>query len=240
MTKTAPPKPSADRRTRRQKATRRKLVTATHELVAEHGLDAVTVADITERADVGTGTFYNYFTSREAAIDAVIEDQIATLGRRLDAMSRYLEDPAEIISTSLRHLMGTAISDPVWGKFIVNLGLAHPSLIAILGPRATRDMQIGINADRFDVPNVPMAADIIFGSLLAAIHAHHLSETASSDPTIDLAIYNLRMLGLSPDDASAVSHRPLPALPTLEEALLIPQREGYDLGNMVDPESDSF
>ena len=61
-----------DRRTRR---TERILREALHSLILEKGYDAVTVQDITNRADVGRSTFYAHFDNKDklhlSAFDAV-------------------------------------------------------------------------------------------------------------------------------------------------------------------------
>ncbi|MYM20666.1 TetR family transcriptional regulator [Brevibacterium sp. 5221] len=208
---------TGDRRARKRRQTRRRLLDAARTRLAEVGLDALAVADITARADVGTGTFYNYFTGLDDTVAALIEEEVEALGRRIDALTATMADPAEVIAVSLRHLMSTAASDPVWGGFIVRLGIAHPSLVAALGPRASRDMQRGIDEGRFDIPNLPMAEEVAFGSVLSAIHAHQRSPVPDRDPTVDLAAYNLRLLGLTPAEAAEVCARPLPALPAAPE-----------------------
>ena len=55
----------AGRRQRRRLEFKTKLLNATRELVASRGFEATTVSAITEAADVGQGTFYNYYSSRE-------------------------------------------------------------------------------------------------------------------------------------------------------------------------------
>ena len=56
-------------RERKKVATRLALHLAALQLVAEQGLDAVSVDDIAERADVSARTFFNYFPSK---VDAVV------------------------------------------------------------------------------------------------------------------------------------------------------------------------
>lgn len=56
------------RRAQHKASTRRAIALAAQQLVRERGLDAVTVADIAEAADVAHRTFYRYFPSKEDAL----------------------------------------------------------------------------------------------------------------------------------------------------------------------------
>ncbi|RBY83817.1 TetR/AcrR family transcriptional regulator [Geodermatophilus sp. TF02-6] len=205
---------------RRRARNRERLVSAAAELMAEAGVEGVTVSAITERADLGAGTFYNYFQSRDGIVDAVVAGAVETLGQRLDALTQGMADAAEIYSSSLRHLMRTAVTDPLWGRLVVRLGIAHDQLIATLGPRARRDLLIGVDSGRFQVPDVDIATAITFGALLSAIHAH-LGSDQASDPSGVFAESLLRMVGIPAEEATEITQRPLPPLPSLEEARVI-------------------
>lgn len=189
------------------------LVEAAHILLSQ-GEEKVTIQAITDAADVGAGTFYNYFQNREEIFDAVVDDAVERLGQRLDAMTRDMEDAAEIYSFSLRHLMGMAVTDPVWGWLVVRLGIAHNRLISILGPRAKRDLMIGIKSKRFSIPDVDMATAITFGALLSAIYTH-LENPSKEDPSAVFAETMLRMVGIAPEEAKRITKLPMPALPVL-------------------------
>ncbi|OJX65641.1 MAG: hypothetical protein BGO95_01960 [Micrococcales bacterium 73-13] len=200
-------------RERKAEATRRRLLQAARALMAEGGPESLTIAGLAERAEIGLGTFYNYFESREAIIDAVIYDIVETLGQRLDALTAEIEDAAEVYSFSLRHLMGTAISDPVWGWFLVRLGIAHEGLVGILGPRASRDLQYGVDTGRFALDDVALASAMTFGSLLSAMRTYLETDDHPDDPSALYAEHLLRMVGIPAEEAREVAHRELPPLP---------------------------
>lgn len=200
------------RRAKRAEATRKNLLNAARTLMASGGPDSITIQSITTAADIGQGTFYNYFANRDEVIDAVIIDEVESLGSRLDRLTAGMSDAAEIYAFSLRHLMHTAVTDPVWGWLVVRMGIAQQGLLSQLGPRAARDIKIGIDSGRFKVADLNVATAMTFGSLLAVMRDYLRSE-AKSDPSEIYAENLLRMVGLGAEEAHAISIRALPELP---------------------------
>ncbi len=199
-------------RVRKAEATRRRLLDAARAQMAEGGPESITIQTITMNADIGQGTFYNYFASRDEVIDAVILDAVESMGQRLDALTANMTDAAEIYSFSTRHLMRTAVSDPVWGWLVVRLGIAQDGLLSALGPRASRDLQIGVDSGRFKIEDVSIASAMTFGSLLSVMH-NYLDGDHTTDPTEAYAENLLRMVGVPAAEAHEIAHRPLPPLP---------------------------
>src|SRR5438552_2927819 len=70
---------TSDRRRRRSAAIRERLFRASLELFAQKGFAETTVEDITEAADVGKGTFFNYFPSKDHILLAFGEMQLGKL-----------------------------------------------------------------------------------------------------------------------------------------------------------------
>lgn len=84
------PKP---RQKRRVKATRLKLLNAAREMFAEKGFDSTTIDDITERADVGKGTFYYHFTDKEDLIADLVK---AMMGELIENIDERCEDTVDL------------------------------------------------------------------------------------------------------------------------------------------------
>lgn len=222
MSSTSPA--TGGRQQRRRVLTRARLLGAARELMARRGVDAVGVSEIAEAADLGAGTFYNYFRSRDDVVAALMAESIETVGDALDRLTAEMPDPAEVFAASLRHLVRQAVSDPMWGWFVVRLGVAHPQLIEILGPRAARDLRRGVEQGRFEIPDVEVATSCTFGALISTLH---LVLTAQPRQGIDelFAQTMLTMVGLTAQDASEVAARPLPPLPA-PRAGLVAERDG--------------
>jgi AcrR family transcriptional regulator len=83
--------PPAGLRERKKYETYRTLAVAAVELIAERGLDAVTVEDIAAAADVSVRTFFNYFASKEDAVVLAYPDHRERAER---AVERFLAQPA--------------------------------------------------------------------------------------------------------------------------------------------------
>ncbi len=68
--------PGTGRRERRAAETRLRLFRCALQLFAERGFSSVTVEEITEAADVGKGTFFNYFESKDHVLGVMAEIQL--------------------------------------------------------------------------------------------------------------------------------------------------------------------
>lgn len=73
------------RRERKAAEMRERIFHAAIELIGERGLPHVTVEQITERADVGKGTFFNYFPNKEAVLTYFGSTQVQHLQEALAA-----------------------------------------------------------------------------------------------------------------------------------------------------------
>jgi AcrR family transcriptional regulator len=89
------------RRERKKLATRQALQDAALRLVAERGLDRVTVEDISEAADVATRTFFNYFSSKEEALLGDLPERVAA-AHRMVLERPASEAPLEAVCQVLR------------------------------------------------------------------------------------------------------------------------------------------
>jgi len=84
-----------DRFERRKQRTRKDLLRAATRVLAERGLHATKIADIAAAADVGVGTFYLHFDTKDALYDALVEDTVTRLKAAVDAAREGLADPVE-------------------------------------------------------------------------------------------------------------------------------------------------
>lgn len=75
----APDRGPPTRTQRRTQKTKRKLMTAAVQLFAARGIDATSVEEITDRADVGKGTFYRHFGSKEELLECLLDDSVTRL-----------------------------------------------------------------------------------------------------------------------------------------------------------------
>src|ERR1700741_5273233 len=73
---------------RRKRETRVRLLEAALRLMARKGMEGVAINEITEAADVGFGSFYNHFESKDAIYRAVMDAVFEHFG---DALDRLVE-----------------------------------------------------------------------------------------------------------------------------------------------------
>lgn len=208
---------------RRKRETRDKLLAAAFRLIAERGVDAVAINDITEAADVGFGSFYNYFPSKEAIHEAVFSAVFDEFGETLERLTKDSDDPAEIIAVRVRHTIVRAKREPLWGRFLLREGFTAQAILRGLSARLWRDIQTGVAQKRFDVADPLMAHLAAAGTVMSTVAAEAAWAEGSAAPlgrrglgaknlAERAAAAILRGLGVPPDQATEIAKRPLPGL----------------------------
>lgn len=124
--------PRPGRRERRREETRERLFRAALGLFARQGFQATTVESITEEADVGKGTFFNYFPSKEHVLAAFGDMQLgkfqAVLGSHREgegeggllrrAVAELSEEPGRSAAL-VRSLLGAQLASEAVRKLIL-------------------------------------------------------------------------------------------------------------------------
>ncbi len=83
------------RRERKKEETRHRIFHAAVDLFRERGFEHTTVDDITEKADVAKGTFFNYFPRKEAVLGYLSEERLSAIEENAPALLTADRDARE-------------------------------------------------------------------------------------------------------------------------------------------------
>src|SRR5215475_7192791 len=169
------------------------------------------VLEITQAADVGMGSFYNHFDSKEQLFEAAVADVLDAHGALLDRLTASIDDPAETFATSFRLTGRLFRRRPQESEILLSNGPALLSSQRGLVPRALRDIKAGVAAGRFDVEDPDLALAMAGGALLGLGKLLRDEPDRDDAQAADTVTENvLRLFGLSADEAREVCRRPLP------------------------------
>jgi AcrR family transcriptional regulator len=199
---------------RRKQRTRAALIRAAQGFIAE-GKFNVPVLDITQAADVGMGSFYNHFESKEELLQAALEEVFDRLGQLLDRLPE-VDDPAERFARSFRLVGRTFRRSPEQSRVVLNFGLGRILSDRGLAPWALRDIKTGNAAGRFHVADLELAVALAAGALLGLGQLlRDQPERDDADATDRIAEDLLRVYGVPSDQAHEICRRPLPGFDEL-------------------------
>lgn len=110
MVAEAPPDVLEGRRARKAREARSRIAAAGLRLMLERGYDATTLDDIAEAADISRRTFFHYFPSKEAILQAV-EDGAEEAFREGLAATAGQAHPLEAVEQALTGMVGRYASE---------------------------------------------------------------------------------------------------------------------------------
>jgi AcrR family transcriptional regulator len=203
--------PPVGRVARRQQRNRTALIRAARAVMAEKGIDAATMLEIAERADVGAGTVYNYFKSKDDLAVAVLEAMMHDLAIRIEKVTDTFDDPAQVYAFGVRTVLDSATHDPRWRQLLNRSEVIADAMYRVMGPFAIRDLRLATEARRFQVtdPHLvwKLATHAIVGVSLAIANGELPS--AAIDETV---VRLLCMTGIAAESATELANRPRPDL----------------------------
>lgn len=191
---------------RRRARTRSQLIEAAQALFAAQGVEATAIAEITERADVGFGSFYNHFDSKDDIAEAVLTDALEAQRAALFDLIDPITDPAEVVAVAHAFLIRQTISNPTFGWLLIRLDASHRLLIRALGDRARQDIRDGLAAGRFTTTDPEVAFFATGGAVLLVMRALLDGELAE-EAGVPHCEGVLRLLGLSGDEVPDIARR---------------------------------
>jgi AcrR family transcriptional regulator len=203
---------------RRKARTRAALIQAAQTLIAE-GRTNVPVLEITQAADVGMGSFYNHFETKEQLFEAAIEAVMDAYGQLLDNLTADIEDPAEVFACSFRLTGRLHRREPELSRVLLNNALRLLSADNGLAPRVRRDIAAAMDAGRFDVEDPEIGVTMSAGALIALGQLLHDEPGRDVETTTDRITENLlRMFGMTRRQAQRICSLPLPDLDPAENS----------------------
>lgn len=197
---------------RRKARTRAALIGAAQTLIAE-GRTNVPILEITQAADVGMGSFYNHFETKEQLFEAAFEGVMDAYGSLLDILTADIEDPAEVFASSFRLTGRLHRREPELSRVLLNNVLRLLAADDGLAPRVRRDIVAAVAAGQFDVEDVDVAVAMSAAALLALGQLFHDDHDRDVEETTDRVAEDLlRMFGVPRPRARKIARLPLPDL----------------------------
>jgi AcrR family transcriptional regulator len=132
----------ANRRLRHRNETRERIFRAALQLFAERGYLETTVEQITEAADVGKGTFFNYFPTKEHVLERYGEERVEAIERSLEAVRTGNQSVLSALKELATDLAGQSSESPELLRAVFAANLTSAPVLRELQKRIERGRRL--------------------------------------------------------------------------------------------------
>jgi AcrR family transcriptional regulator len=175
--------------------TRTRILAATRDLLAQGGLEGVTLKRITAEAGVGVGSFYNLFDSKEAAVFEVVREALDAVDPHPDADAD--DRLVDLVDAFVAFITGAPTVARIYLQ-LAGLGLTDPAIAARVLRSHRRRLERFAAAHRREDPQLGAEeATQQAQTVLAALTGFGL--TSLIDPTFDMAAHARLLLAPGAD-----------------------------------------
>jgi AcrR family transcriptional regulator len=187
------------------------------ELLLDPSVGTVSVPQVVQKAGVSQGTFYSYFDSLPAAVEAVGWLLIAEHMRVLQEVNAGAANQAELVTRTTRQTLALFATRPEFGRLLFDSGVSLDGLIVGFRIQLHGDVQRGVESGEFHVDDVDTVCSLFAGAVIGAcMDMYRGRATLDSVPKILGQL--LRLLNINADRVNQliispqkfVEWRPLP------------------------------
>jgi AcrR family transcriptional regulator len=188
---------------KKKERTRQQLIAAAVDVIAERG-EAFSISDVTTRAGVSNGTFYNYFNDRDALILAIVPEVVGSFAAE-SAVTVADADPAVRFASITAMALARAIANPDQIRVVLRLDAAQQAIAGgHLLTHLRDDIAHGFTAGRFVLEPTDALLDVIAGSLLTAAGRLAGGDAPATYP-VEITALLLRTLGIAEPEARSLA-----------------------------------
>lgn len=200
----------------KRERTRSALLDATVSVVAEKGMEAAKISDITTAAGLANGTFYNHFSDKDEILRAASYGIGLEVARRLDEEMAGIDDAAERVVTATSRFISIVVKERDWAAILFGSAELLPDARQDMYRYLRNDLERGVAQGKFVVEVTTFLLDQI-GALIAVAVKTQLTQRPDPLLTRQICESILRLLGMSRAQAHKASLACAHSLPTDHE-----------------------
>jgi AcrR family transcriptional regulator len=166
---------------RRKQHTKRRLLDAAAETYALMGVEGATISSITERADVGLGTFYLHFEDKDtiaASVSAIVVRALLAGESELTAERAARGEVVDRLVSLARVIVDEAAKTPglfcallTWEGSRSAAAFVHPTMRDLLTPELAARIGRGVESGAYRIEDSTITAHAILGVLSSCLPA---------------------------------------------------------------------
>jgi AcrR family transcriptional regulator len=183
--------------------TRAALLDAAILVVAEKGMEALKISDITSAAEMANGTFYNHFNDKDEVLREAAYGIAFEISRQLDDDMKDIVDAPTRVVTATNSFIEIILHKPEWASLMLASGTYLPQLRADVSQFLRADLERGVAQEKFEVDVSDFLLQQIISLVTVAITTQ-LEIGRNKALNIEVCEYIMRLLGFSPAKARKI------------------------------------
>lgn len=189
--------------------TKQLLIDTALSIYADIGVNALTLQDLAEKANVSNGTIYNYFKTRDDVLEAVGMTLANDFSDAVTQASANIHSGIQRVAIGIRMFINKAIQDKDWAKALINVIHLDDRMRSTVANNIVNDLELAKKEGSIHFKDRHIAVTFIMSATIGAlisITEGHVIE----DHDVILTEMILTGLGAEPQQAYAIAQLPLP------------------------------